>query len=248
MGQAAMAAATAVGYRGAGTCEFLLGADGSFYFLEMNTRIQVEHPVTELVYAVDLVREQLRIARGLGMSVSEWPLHPRGHAIECRITAEDPENGFLPATGRISYLHVPAGPGVRWDAGIQPGDEIGLHYDSLLAKLIVHAENRAGAIRRMRRAIEELVIVGVATNQGFLRRLLADPDFAQGEVDIGFLERRSDLLGPEPDSDATIASVAAAVLAAHQGAAPASKRPTAGGPAAGAPERWLAQSRLDALR
>ncbi len=247
MGQAAMAAATAVGYRGAGTCEFLLAPDETFYFLEMNTRIQVEHPVTELVYAVDLVREQLRIARGLGMSVSEWPLHPRGHAIECRITAEDPENGFLPATGRISYLHAPAGPGIRWDAGIQPGDEIGLYYDSLLAKLVVHAESRAGAIRRMRRAVEEMVIAGVATNQGFLRRLLADPDFAQGEVDIGFLDRRPDLLESGRESVATIASIAAAVLAEHEGG-PSQARVS---PAAGSPiatERWLGQSRLDALQ
>ncbi len=247
MGQAAMAAASAVGYRGAGTCEFLLARDGSFYFLEMNTRIQVEHPVTELVYAVDLVREQLRIARGLGMSVSEWPLHPRGHAIECRITAEDPENGFLPATGRISYLHAPAGPGIRWDAGIQPGDEIGLYYDSLLAKLVVHAENRPGAIRRMRRAIEELVIAGVATNQGFLRRLLADSDFGQGEVDIGFLDRRPDLLAPETDSQAVIASLAAAALSEH-----GSRKPGTGSaspiPADPPATRWLDQAREDALR
>ena len=245
MGQAAMTAASAVGYRGAGTCEFLLARDGSFYFLEMNTRIQVEHPVTELVYAVDLVREQLRIARGLGMLVSEWPLHPRGHAIECRITAEDPENGFLPATGRISYLHAPAGPGIRWDAGIQPGDEIGLYYDSLLAKLVVHAENRAGAIRRMRCALQEMVIAGVATNQGFLRRLLADPDFAQGEVDIGFLDRRPDLLEPERDSMTVIASLAAAALAEQGARTPvetASVKPESGS------NRWIDQSRLDALQ
>ena len=117
MGAAAVAAAAAVGYRSAGTCEFLLAADGSFYFLEMNTRIQVEHPVTELVYGVDLVREQLRIARGMPMRVPAGPLAPHGWAIECRITSEDPANGFLPSTGRVSYLRVPAGPGVRWDSG-----------------------------------------------------------------------------------------------------------------------------------
>jgi acetyl-CoA carboxylase biotin carboxylase subunit len=251
MGEAAMAAASAVGYRGAGTCEFLLAADGSFYFLEMNTRIQVEHPVTEIVYAVDLVREQLRIARGLGMSVSEWPLHPRGHAIECRITSEDPANGFLPATGTITYLQAPAGPGIRWDCGIQAGDEISRHYDSLLAKLIVQAENRSGAIRRMRRSLEELVIAGVPTNQGFLRRLLADPDFSQGGVDIGFLDRRPDLLQPEPSLERDTATVIAAALAEQANRSGGGAVPAAADPAV-TPEfvgsRWLESARLDGLR
>lgn len=248
MGQAAMAAASAVGYRGAGTCEFLLAADGSFYFLEMNTRIQVEHPITEIVYSVDLVREQLRIARGLGMSVSEWPLHPRGHAIECRILSEDPENGFLPSTGTLTYLHAPSGPGIRWDAGVQAGDEIGLYYDSLLAKLIAHGENRGIAIRRMRRALDELMIAGVATNQGYLRRLFADPDFAQGEVDIGFLERRTDLIPPESNPAGDLAAVVAAALADHAGR---EDRPGGSAPA-GAPEPpaspWARAARLDSLR
>ena len=246
MGQAAIAAAIAVGYRGAGTCEFLLAPDGQFYFLEMNTRIQVEHPITEIVYSVDLVREQIRIARGLGMSVSEWPLHPRGHAIECRITSEDPANGFLPATGRITYLEPPSGPGVRWDAGIQAGDEIGLYYDSLLAKLIVHAENRPAAIRRMRRALDELVIAGVATNQGFLRRLLADSDFTQGEIDIGFLERRADLLIPPPDRATDLAVVLAAVLAEQDQASGGNGRAIRS--ADPEPGRWTGTARADALR
>jgi len=213
MGQAAVAAAVAVGYRGAGTCEFLLAQDGAFYFLEMNTRIQVEHPVTELVFSVDLIREQLRIARGQSMSVSEWPLHPRGHAIECRITSEDPGNNFLPSTGTIRWLRVPSGPGVRWDGGVDAGDEITLHYDSLLAKLIVHAENRPGAIRRMRRALDELVVVGVATNTGFLQRLLRDPAFVEGDVDIQFLNRRPDLLVAPPDGDRDKRLAIAAALA-----------------------------------
>jgi acetyl-CoA carboxylase biotin carboxylase subunit len=248
LGQAAMLAASAVGYRGAGTCEFLLAPDGAFYFLEMNTRIQVEHPITEVVYAVDLVREQLRIARGLGMSVSEWPLHPRGHAIECRITSEDPANGFLPATGRIEYLHAPSGPGIRWDQGIQPGDAIGLYYDSLLAKLIVHAENRSAAIRRMQRALSELVIAGVATNQGFLRRLLADPDFCQGEVDIGFLERRPDLLVPPPTSESRIAAVVAAALAEHGAVSPRRDGDRKRLESPEATDSWTRAARLDGLR
>ena len=137
------------GYRGAGTCEFLLAPDRSFYFLEMNTRIQVEHPVTELVYGVDLVREQLRIAAGQPMRIHDGWLHPRGWALECRITSEDPSNGFLPSTGRIEYLRVPGGPGVRWDGGVEVGDAVTLYYDSMLAKLIVWAPDRAQAIRRM---------------------------------------------------------------------------------------------------
>jgi acetyl-CoA carboxylase biotin carboxylase subunit len=212
MGQAAVSAARAVDYRGAGTCEFLLAADGSFYFLEMNTRIQVEHPVTELVYGVDLVREQLRIARGLPMTVAAGPLSPRGWAIECRITSEDPRNGFLPSTGRISYLHAPAGPGVRWDSGFETGDEVTLFYDSMIAKLIVAAPDRPAAIERMQRALSELVVVGVATNQGFHSRLLADPTFRAGDVDIQFLERRPDLAAPAPEPSRDLPLVIAAAL------------------------------------
>ncbi len=216
MGQAAVTAAATVGYRGAGTCEFLLAADGTFYFLEMNTRIQVEHPVTEFAYGVDLVREQLRIAAGRPMTVSEWPMAPRGHAIECRITSEDPANGFLPSTGRIRHLRAPSGPEVRWDSGVETGDEVTLYYDSMLAKLVVHAEDRPTAIRRMQRALGELVIVGVATNQGFHRRLLADPEFQRGDVDIQFLERREDLQSVRPDASRALRIAVAGVLAEEE--------------------------------
>jgi acetyl-CoA carboxylase biotin carboxylase subunit len=211
MGQAAVSAAQAVGYRGAGTCEFLVTAGGDFYFLEMNTRIQVEHPVTELVYGVDLVREQLRIAGGQAMRLPAGTLQPRGWALECRITSEDPANNFLPSTGRIEYLRAPAGPGVRWDSGIESGDEVTLHYDSLLAKLIVWAPDRSQAIARMSQALDELVITGVATNQVFHRRLMADPAFRQAEVDIQFLDRRSDLMRPSlpPDRIEELAVIAA---------------------------------------
>ena len=244
MGQAAMAAAVAVGYRGAGTCEFLLAPDGAFYFLEMNTRLQVEHPVTELVYAVDLVREQLRIAQGLPMSVSEWPLHPRGHALECRITSEDPGNGFLPSAGRISHLEIPGGPGVRWDGGIEAGYEVTLHYDSLLAKLIVYAESRLGAIKRMRRALDELVLTGVATNQGFLRRLLADPEYVAGDVDIEFLDRHPELLTPPPDPERDARVALAAALEQERAAGPGPTDPEATPPG----DSWLRAARLDSLR
>ena len=245
MGAAAVAAAEAVAYRGAGTCEFLLAPDRSFYFLEMNTRIQVEHPVTELVYGVDLVREQLRIAAGEPMRVHAGWLSPRGWALECRITSEDPANGFLPSTGRIEYLRVPGGPGVRWDGGVDVGDEVTLHYDSMLAKLIVWAPDRAQAITRMRRALDELTVLGVATNQGFHRRLLADPAFQQGDLDIQFLERRTDLSQPSPSPDDILRLAVAAALAEDH--ARRTRRPAVSADDAG-DGAWLQRARLEGLR
>ncbi len=245
MGQAAVTAAVAVGYRSAGTCEFLLTADGGFYFLEMNTRIQVEHPVTELLYGVDLVREQLRIAQGLPMSVPAAPGSPSGWAIECRITSEDPGNGFLPSTGRIEYLRLPGGPGVRWDGGFEAGDEVSLFYDSLLGKIITWAPDRGTAIRRMRRALEELIIAGVATNQAFHLRLLGDPAFLAGEIDSQFLERRSDLLGFAPDDRRVEALAVAAALAEDE--ARQSRRPVvADDPEVGT--AWQRAARIEGLR
>jgi acetyl-CoA carboxylase biotin carboxylase subunit len=245
MGAAAVAAAQAVDYRSAGTCEFLLLPDGSFYFLEMNTRIQVEHPVTELVYGVDLVREQLRIARGESMRVPREPMVPRGWAMECRITSEDASNGFLPSTGRIEYLRVPAGPGVRWDSGIEIGDEVTLYYDSMLAKLIVWAPDRAQAVDRMRRALDELVITGVATNQGFHRRLMADPAFGGGEIDIQFLDRRGDLTGSELSAERLEHLAVAAALAEDEGRR--ARRPLVTATASGSSE-WGRQARSEGLR
>src|SRR5438093_1382361 len=186
---AATAAAGAAGYRSAGTIEFLLAPGGEFYFLEMNTRLQVEHPVTELVYGVDIVREQLRIANGLPLRIHGGPLQPRGHAIECRITAEDPFNDFLPATGVVRYLRPPAGPGVRWDGGVEAGNEVTLFYDPLIAKLIAWGETREVALQRMRRALRELVIVGLPTSQAFHLRVMDEPRFRRGEVDSTYLER-----------------------------------------------------------
>jgi acetyl-CoA carboxylase, biotin carboxylase subunit len=245
MGAAAVSAAEAVGYQGAGTCEFLLAPDGSFYFLEMNTRIQVEHPVTELVYGVDLVREQLRIASGESMRVQPGWLLPRGWALECRITSEDPTNGFLPSTGRIEFLRPPAGPGVRWDSGVEVGDEITLHYDSMIAKLIVWAPSREQAIDRMLRALGELTIIGVATNQGFHRRLLSDAAFREGDIDIQFRDRRPDLASPTLSSPSRLRLAIAAALAEDE--ARRMRRPAVkdGKPANDA---WLHQARIEGLR
>jgi len=245
MGAAAVSAAEAVAYRGAGTCEFLLAPDRSFYFLEMNTRIQVEHPVTELVYGVDLVREQLRIAAGEPMRVSAGWLQPRGWAIECRITSEDPAHGFLPSTGRIEYLRVPGGPGIRWDSGVEVGDEVTLHYDSMLAKLIVWAPDRAQAIVRMRRALDELAVLGVATNQAFHRRLLADPAFQDGDIDIQFLDRRADLVRPGPPADELLQLAVAAALAEDEGRRMRRPAVAAEGQASDA---WMLRARGEGLR
>src|SRR2546427_398675 len=184
LSEAATAAAGSVGYLGAGTIEFLLAPSGEFYFLEMNTRLQVEHPVTELVYGVDIVREQLRVAQGQPLRVHAGALQPRGHALECRITAEDPFNSFLPATGVIRYLVTPSGPGVRWDGGIEAGNEVTLFYDPLLGKLIVWGDTRATALQRMQRALRELVIVGIPSSQAFHLRVMADPRFHPRRFDL----------------------------------------------------------------
>ncbi len=245
MGAAAVAAAQAVGYRGAGTCEFLLAADRSYYFLEMNTRIQVEHPVTEMVYGVDLVREQLRIASGLPMRVAGGWLNPRGWSLECRITSEDPSNGFLPSTGRVEYLRLPSGPGVRWDSGVEVGDEVTLYYDSMLAKLIVWAPDRGQAIARMSRALDELVLAGVATNQGFHRRLMADEAFRAADIDVQFLERRPDLMRPIlSEADALRVAIGAALAEEEDRQ---SRRPTVA-PDEEPASSWLLNARNEGLR
>ncbi|HWP36589.1 MAG TPA: acetyl-CoA carboxylase biotin carboxylase subunit, partial [Gemmatimonadales bacterium] len=247
MGEAAVRAAQSVGYVNAGTVEFLLAPDGQFYFLEMNTRIQVEHPVTELIYGVDLVRQQLRIADGQPLSAAPQPLAPRGHAIECRITSEDTANAFLPSTGRVEYLRVPGGPGVRWDGGIEIGTEIGLYYDPLLAKLIVWAEDRARAIARMARALEELVIAGVATSQPFHRRVMTEPVFRSGQYHIGYLDEVGlELLNRERDpTDVELVALAAALAEHRRRCVPAEPPGPAGHDGASA---WLKSARLGALR
>jgi acetyl-CoA carboxylase biotin carboxylase subunit len=212
MGRVAVRAARAVDYRGAGTVEFLF-QDGEFYFLEMNTRLQVEHPVTELVTGLDLVEWQIRIASGERLTLSQDDVVMDGHALECRITSEDPFRGFLPSTGEVQLLHLPAGPGVRWDGGIIEGYVVGLHYDPLLAKLIVHASTRDAAIRRMARALDELVIAGVATSAAFHRRVMDDPDFRAGALHIRYLDDHPHLLNdPMENNVVRTAAVAAALL------------------------------------
>jgi len=248
LSEAATAAAGSVGYLGAGTIEFLLAPTGEFYFLEMNTRLQVEHPVTELVFGVDIVREQLRVAQGQPLRVHSGALQPRGHAIECRITAEDPFNDFLPATGMIRYLQAPSGPGVRWDGGVEAGNEVTLFYDPLLAKLIVWGDTRAAALQRMRRALRELVIVGIPSSQAFHLRVLADPDFQRGDVDVTYLERVGErLLAAElaPELIQPLA-IAAALLAEEQRAsAAAAPPPTAPPPAR--PSVWTLAARRESV-
>jgi acetyl-CoA carboxylase biotin carboxylase subunit len=212
MGEVAVAAATAVGYVGAGTVEFLY-QDEEFYFLEMNTRIQVEHPVTEFVTGVDLVQEQIRVAAGLPLSVEVSPGWPIGHSIECRISGEDPFNGFLPSTGRIRALEVPCGPGVRWDGGIVEHFDVGLYYDPLLGKLIVHAPTRDGAILRMRRALRELQIEGIRTTQPFHLAVMDEPDFRAGTISVRYVDRHPHLVASgDGDWHRRAAAVAATLL------------------------------------
>lgn len=184
---AAVRAISSIGYTNAGTLEFLLDSDGQFYFMEMNTRLQVEHPVTELVTGLDLVREQIRIAAGEKLSFSGERL-PRGHAIELRVNAEDPNN-FAPWPGKITALHMPGGLGVRVDTHIYTGYTVPPNYDSMIAKLIVHDTDRAAAVRRARRCLDEMVIEGPRTNIPFLRRLINHPEFIKGEFDTGFVAR-----------------------------------------------------------
>jgi acetyl-CoA carboxylase biotin carboxylase subunit len=252
MGETAARAASAARYVNAGTCEFLLDASGSFYFLEMNTRLQVEHPVTELVTGIDLVQWQLRVAAGERLPFSQRDIVPRGWAMECRITSEDPANGFLPSTGRVRYLHLPAGPGVRWDGGIEKGSEITLHYDPMLAKLIVWAPTRELAIERMHRALSELVVDGVETSRDFHMRVMEDDEFRRGEIEIQWLERRlPSLLAAAPTAEQTrAATIAGALLAAgERGVRP--RAAEAAPNAASAPDPvqgWKRAARLDALR
>jgi acetyl/propionyl-CoA carboxylase alpha subunit len=217
MGGVAVRAARAVGYINAGTIEFLVDKKKNFYFLEMNTRLQVEHPVTEMVSGVDIVKEQIRIARGRQLRYMQEDLSAKGWAIECRINAEDPYNNFLPSTGKISHIIMPTGPGIRVDTGIYPGFEISPYYDSLISKLVVWGETRAEAVLRMRRALEEYKLVGVRTNIPFHQKLMDSHRFMGGQFDTRFVEERFSMEAAE-EGKASLANIAAilATLVAHE--------------------------------
>jgi acetyl/propionyl-CoA carboxylase alpha subunit len=218
MGKMAIAAAESVNYVNAGTIECMVDKDLNYYFLEMNTRLQVEHPVTEMVYGLDLAKEQIRIARGRPMTHTESFMEPRGWAIECRINAEDPYSNFLPSTGKITTLITPTGPGVRVDSGVYPGSEISPYYDSMISKLITWGETRSEAILRMRRALAEYTIMGLKHNIPFHINLMNSFSFIAGQIDTNFVEQRfaMDTYENNPKQDELDTAVLAATLFAHR--------------------------------
>jgi acetyl-CoA carboxylase biotin carboxylase subunit len=255
---AAAAVARAVGYSNAGTIEFLLDEDGRFYFLEMNTRLQVEHPVTEMVTGLDLVRWQIRLARGERLEVDPAvALIPNGHAIECRIYAEDPDNNFLPSPGRIVRLRAPAGPGIRDDSGAAEGFEVPIFYDPMISKLIAWAEDRPHAIARMRRALGEYVVAGIRTTLPFFTWLLSQPDFERGHFHTSYLDEvlrsRNGRPFAEPGAETEeLAAIAAALHAAlsNGNGSPPSQSPSGATPDSTRYDRggWKARARSEALR
>ena len=252
MAAAAASVARAANYTNAGTIEFLVDADDAFYFLEMNTRLQVEHPVTEMVTGVDLVQWQIRIARGERLTVSpEQALTPRGHAIECRVYAEDPDQRFMPRPGRITSLTVPGGPGIRDDSGVEVGFEVPIYYDSMISKLVAWGGDREEARRRMLRALSEYHVGGIPTTLPFFRWMLEQPAFVRGELDTTMLDTELERRAGEPFVPVTAAHLDAALLgmasAAFLAARRAAHAPTG---SVGGPTRsgWAAAARRDALR
>jgi len=241
MGEAAVRLALSAGYTNAGTIEFLLDEHRNFYFLEMNTRLQVEHPVTELVTGLDLVHLQIRIAQGEPLPFSQHEVQLRGHAIECRVYAEDPENNFMPSPGRITRLLQPGGPGIREDCGIYEGWVVPMDYDPMLSKLIAWAPDRDMAIARLLRALDEYVIGGIRSNLALFRRILRDPDFRAARIDTGYLDRLLAYTATATTAPDTSAIAAAAVLEALKPAA----RPASASTSSTTP--WKAAARRDAL-
>jgi acetyl/propionyl-CoA carboxylase alpha subunit len=235
MGEAAVAAARSAGYRNAGTIEFLLdgrGDEARFYFLEMNTRLQVEHPITEQVTGTDLVRAQLLVAMGEPLPWTQAQLSQRGHAIECRVYAEDPDAGFLPQAGPLRLYREPSGPGIRIDSGVEEGGDVSVHYDPMLAKLVASAATREAAIDRAIAALRTFPVLGVRTNIPFLIRVLDHPAFRSGDVHTGFIDEHAEaLLGGEPPPPAVLAAAAAST------APGAGAQAIAAAPAA-APDPW----------
>jgi acetyl-CoA carboxylase, biotin carboxylase subunit len=242
MGEAAVRLALSAGYVNAGTVEFLVDSDENFYFLEMNTRLQVEHPVTEMVTGLDLVQLQLRVAMGEPLPLRQEDVRLRGHAIECRIYAEDPENNFFPSPGLITRLLQPGGPGIREDCAVYPGWVVPLDYDPMLSKLVAFAETREAAIDRMLRALEEYVIGGIKTNISLFRRILKDEDFRAGRLDTGYLER---LLAQAPVKDTEAVPEDVVAIAAALFAASARRSPV---PQAVEESQWALAGRREGLR
>jgi acetyl-CoA carboxylase biotin carboxylase subunit len=250
MGEVAVRVARTAGYTNAGTVEFLVDQDKNFYFLEMNTRLQVEHPVTELITGIDLVHLQIRIAAGEKLPFKQEEIRIRGNAMECRIYAEDPDNNYFPSPGKITLLLAPSGPGIRRDSGMYEGWTVPIDYDPLLAKLIGYGTDRRQAIARLVRALNEYFVGGIKTNISLFRRILSDADFQAGSVDTGYLDRLLSSDPPEMEGeDARIAAIAAGVFALLDGASVASSNggssPAAGN---GAFSSWKKAARLEALR
>jgi acetyl-CoA carboxylase biotin carboxylase subunit len=246
MTTAAASVAKTVGYTNAGTIEFLLDAEGAFYFLEMNTRLQVEHPITEVVTGVDLVQWQIRIARGEPLTLDpESLLTPRAHAIECRIYAEDPEHGFLPSPGVIQGLRVPSGPGVRDDSGAYEGGEVPIFYDPMISKLITWGESRPHAVQRMKRALGEYEVRGIRTTIPFFKWILDDPDFAASRFDTTFIDRKFGAAGGGSLRPATASQEDLAILAV---AIQQFTTPATAATAAAATSRWQDAGRVEARR
>lgn len=241
LGEAAVRLARALGYRNAGTIEFLVDDQGNFYFLEMNTRLQVEHPITEIVTGIDLVDAQLRIAAGEPLWLGQEDIAWRGSAIEFRIYAEDPDLNFLPAPGRIDWLELPCGPGVRVDNGVYAGWTVPLEYDPLLAKLICHGEDRASALRVAHRALDEYILAGVANNLSFFRDLVADEPFLRGELNTGFVDA---FLRRRPAAEPAEEEMAVAALAAEL----AVRQRAACRPGVRQISRWTAEGRARLMR
>jgi acetyl/propionyl-CoA carboxylase alpha subunit len=247
MADVAVRAAAAVDYRGAGTVEFLYARDGSFYFLEMNTRLQVEHPITELVTGVDLVHAQMLVAAGRPAPFTQASLTQRGHAIEVRICAEDPSNNFAPCPGRIDSVRLPGGPWVRVDGALYPGYEVPIHYDPMIAKLVVWGHDRPAAVARMKRALGELTITGIRTNIPFFIQVMRHAPFVDGDYDTGYIER---YLGTEirmdDGSKARIGAIAAALATYKDEQDRAGRMSPAGGEGTD-PSAWSMAGRLRRL-
>jgi acetyl-CoA carboxylase, biotin carboxylase subunit len=249
MGETAVRVAQAAGYTNAGTVEFLADEHKNFYFLEMNTRLQVEHPVTELITGLDLVHLQIRIAAGEKLPFKQEDVRIRGHAIECRIYAEDPDNNYFPSPGKITLLLAPSGPGIRRDSGMYEGWTVPIDYDPLLAKLIGYGTDREQAISRLVRALNEYFVGGIKTNLSLFRRILRDPDFHAGKVDTGYLDRL--LKTPPPPvkkEDAEVAAIAAGIFAVLESASAGNGKGAGSAPAASAGDAWKQAARVEMLR